>query len=82
MDEILAKPIWGWIDISGGGRQLKNLHIPVIGIHSLEQADSEVARRLARSFLISRSILHTGPHVRIRDWKGMGSIANRKTTGV
>jgi hypothetical protein len=81
MDEILAKAIGDWIDTSRGGRQLKNLHISVIGIHSLEQVDSEVARRLARSFLISRSI-HWSSCEDKRDWKGKSSTASRKITGV
>lgn len=67
MDETLAKAIWERIDLSGGGKRLRKLRISVIGITSLKRAEGEIARRLARSFLISRSMSYTDTNMKIRE---------------
>ncbi|OKL58292.1 hypothetical protein UA08_06553 [Talaromyces atroroseus] len=67
VDGTQAKAIWGVIDSSSGGKRLRKLRISIIGFHGLEREDGEVARRLARSFLISRSILCTNAHMKIRE---------------
>lgn len=48
MDETLAKAIWDRVDLSGGGKRLRNLYISIFGVSSLRQAEGEIAKRLAR----------------------------------
>lgn len=67
MDDTLAKAIWDRIDFSGGGKRLRKLRLSVIGITSLRRAEGEIARRLARSFLLSRSMSYTGSYMKVRE---------------
>lgn len=67
MDETLAKGIWDRVDLSGGGKRLRKLRISIIGITSLRRPEGEIARRLARSFLISRSMSYTGAYMKVRE---------------
>lgn len=67
MDEILFKAIWDRIDLSGGRKRLRKLRLSVIGITSLRRAEGEIARCLARSFLMSRSMSYVGAYMKIRE---------------
>jgi hypothetical protein len=67
MAETLAKAIWNRIDLSGGGKRLRKLRLSLIGITSLRRAEGEIARRLTRSFLISRSMSYVGAYMKIRE---------------
>lgn len=79
MDETLAKAIWERIDLSVGGKRLRNLRVSIIGVVSLRRAEGEIARRLARQFLISRSISHMGGHMKIKEI-GKGRIESQIAT--
>jgi hypothetical protein len=76
MDETLAKAIWDKIDLSGGGKRLRNLRISILGVSSLRRAEGEIARRLARQFLITRSMSYVGGHMKIREI-GQGRIESQ-----
>ncbi|OKL56527.1 hypothetical protein UA08_08262 [Talaromyces atroroseus] len=76
MDETLGKAIWDRIDLSGGGKRLRNLRISILGVSSLRRAEGEIARRLARQFLITRSMSYVGGHMKIREI-GQGRIESQ-----
>lgn len=76
MDETLARAIWDRIDLSGGGRRLRNLRISIIGVSSLRRAEGEIVRRLASQFLISRSMSYVGGHMKVKEI-GKGQIESQ-----
>lgn len=67
MDETLARAIWDVIDSSHEKGRLEHLRLTIFGGDTYSRAYREALRRLARSFLITKSISCTGSSIDLRE---------------